>query len=121
MDTRAPSDQIEMVLYLQEVPGWVTGGVVTPRCVRFEIIPALGAKVISVVRLSEELALRLGDRRDGLDRVRGVGWRDRHWTSYLSPNSSPFTGIGLTWIQGVFHPLLEEGSGAQREGGDSVD
>lgn len=54
--------QIEMVLYSHRVPGRVMGGVVTPRWVRFEIIPALGAKVSSMVRLSEELALRLGSR-----------------------------------------------------------
>ncbi len=51
-----------MVLYSHKVSGRVTGGVVTPRWVRFEIIPALGAKVGSVMRLSEEIALRLGSR-----------------------------------------------------------
>ena len=35
---------------------------VTPRWVRFGVIPVPGAKVSSMVRLSEELALRLGSR-----------------------------------------------------------
>ncbi len=42
------ADQIEVVLYSHKVSGRVTGGVVTPCWVRFEIIPALGAKVGSV-------------------------------------------------------------------------
>ncbi len=54
------ADQIEMVLHSHKVPGRVLGGVVTPRWVRFEVVPALGAKVSSVARLSEEIALRLG-------------------------------------------------------------
>jgi len=56
------ADQIEMVLYSHKVPGRVLGGVVTPRWVRFEVLPALGAKVSSIARLSEEIALRLGSR-----------------------------------------------------------
>jgi S-DNA-T family DNA segregation ATPase FtsK/SpoIIIE len=54
------ADQIEMVLHSHKVPGRVLGGVVTPRWVRFEVVPALGAKVSSMARLSEEIALRLG-------------------------------------------------------------
>jgi S-DNA-T family DNA segregation ATPase FtsK/SpoIIIE len=54
------ADQIEMVLYSHKVPGRVLGGVVTPRWVRFEVMPALGARISSIVRLSEEMALRLG-------------------------------------------------------------
>ena len=64
------ADQIEMVLYSHKVPGRVLGGVVTPRWVRFEVMPALGAKVSQVVRLSEEIALRLGS---GGVRVRRQG------------------------------------------------
>ena len=64
------ADQIEMVLYSHKVPGRVLGGVVTPRWVRFEVMPALGARVSSVVRLSEEIALRLGS---GGVRVRRQG------------------------------------------------
>jgi S-DNA-T family DNA segregation ATPase FtsK/SpoIIIE len=54
------ADQIEMVLYSHKTPARVLGGVVTPRWVRFEVMPALGAKVSSIARLSEEIALRLG-------------------------------------------------------------
>jgi S-DNA-T family DNA segregation ATPase FtsK/SpoIIIE len=64
------ADQIEMVLYTHKVPGRVLGGVVTPRWVRFEVMLALGAKVSSMVRLSEEIALRLGS---GGVRVRRQG------------------------------------------------
>lgn len=64
------ADQIEMVLYSHKVPGRVLGGVVTPRWVRFEVAPALGARISSVVRLSEEIALRLGS---GGVRVRRQG------------------------------------------------
>ena len=56
------ADQIEMVLYWHKVPGRVLGGVVTPRWVRFEVMPALGAKVNQIAHLSEEIALRLGSR-----------------------------------------------------------
>jgi S-DNA-T family DNA segregation ATPase FtsK/SpoIIIE len=54
------ADQIEMVLYSHKVPGRVLGGVVTPRWVRFDVMPALGAKINRIVQLSEEMALRLG-------------------------------------------------------------
>jgi S-DNA-T family DNA segregation ATPase FtsK/SpoIIIE len=64
------ADQIEMVLYSHKVPGRVLGGVVTPRWVRFEIVPALGSKVSGMARLSEEIALRLGS---GGVRVRRQG------------------------------------------------
>ena len=66
------ADQIEMVLYSHKVPGRVLGGVVTPRWVRFEVVPALGSKVNGVARLSEEIALRLGS---GGVRVRRQGGR----------------------------------------------
>ena len=54
------ADQIEMVLQTHRVPGRVTGGTVTPRWIRYEVTPALGSKVTSIVKLSEEFALRLG-------------------------------------------------------------
>src|SRR5512143_1077773 len=54
------ADQIEMVLYSHKTPARVTGGAVTPRWVRFEVMPALGAKISSIAHLSEEIALRLG-------------------------------------------------------------
>jgi S-DNA-T family DNA segregation ATPase FtsK/SpoIIIE len=66
------ADQIETVLYSHKVPARVLGGVVTPRWVRFEVLPALGARVNSIARLSEEIALRLGS---GGVRVRRQGGR----------------------------------------------
>lgn len=54
------ADQIEMVLQTHRSPGRVTGGTVTPRWVQYQITPALGSKVLSIVKLSEEFALRLG-------------------------------------------------------------
>jgi S-DNA-T family DNA segregation ATPase FtsK/SpoIIIE len=56
------ADRIEQVLRAHRVPGRVLGGVVTPRWVRFEVVPALGARINNVARLSEELALWLGSR-----------------------------------------------------------
>ncbi len=54
------SDQIELVLHTHKVAGKVVGGVVTPRWIRFQILPALGTKVASIVKLSEEIAMGLG-------------------------------------------------------------
>jgi S-DNA-T family DNA segregation ATPase FtsK/SpoIIIE len=54
------ADQIELVLQSHRVPGYVTGGVVTPRWVRFQVMPSLGARISSIVKLSEEIALSLG-------------------------------------------------------------
>lgn len=54
------ADQIEIVLHTHKVPAWVTGGVVTPRWVRYQVRPELGAKISRIAGLAEELALRLG-------------------------------------------------------------
>ena len=54
------ANQIELVLQMHRVPGRVTGGVVTPRWVRYQVTPGLGARVSAMVKLSEEIALRLG-------------------------------------------------------------
>ena len=53
------ADRIEAVLSLHQVPARVTGGTVTPRWVRFQVLPALGAKVSRIRNLSEELAAAL--------------------------------------------------------------
>jgi S-DNA-T family DNA segregation ATPase FtsK/SpoIIIE len=66
------ADQIEMVLTSHRVPARVTGGLVTPRWVRFELVTALGARVGKIVNLSEELALRLGSRHCRVRRQHGV-------------------------------------------------
>ena len=39
------ADRIEAVLALHKIPARVTGGTVTPRWVRFQVLPAVGAKL----------------------------------------------------------------------------
>jgi len=53
------ADRIEAVLALHKVPARVTGGTVTPRWVRFQVLPAIGAKISRIKGLSEELAAAL--------------------------------------------------------------
>jgi len=53
------ADRIEAVLTLHKVPARVTGGTVTPRWVRFQVLPAVGAKISRIKNLSEELAAAL--------------------------------------------------------------
>jgi S-DNA-T family DNA segregation ATPase FtsK/SpoIIIE len=54
------ADRIEMVLASHKVPARVTGGIVTPRLVRFHVTTPLGVTVRKVAGLSEEIALSLG-------------------------------------------------------------
>jgi S-DNA-T family DNA segregation ATPase FtsK/SpoIIIE len=60
-----------MVLASHKVPARVTGGIVTPRLVRFHLTTPLGVTVRKVASLSEEIALSLGapscriQRREG--------------------------------------------------------
>ncbi|HEY86095.1 MAG TPA: AAA family ATPase [Chloroflexi bacterium] len=54
------ADQIEMVLHSHRTPARVTGGTVTPRWVRYQVTPAIGARINAISKLSEEIALRLG-------------------------------------------------------------
>jgi S-DNA-T family DNA segregation ATPase FtsK/SpoIIIE len=53
------ADRIEMVLDMHKIPARVTGGTVTPRWIRFQVLPAVGAKISKIKRLSEELAAAL--------------------------------------------------------------
>lgn len=53
------ADRIEAVLSVHKVPARVTGGTVTPRWVRFQVLPAVGAKISKIKRLNEELAAAL--------------------------------------------------------------
>jgi S-DNA-T family DNA segregation ATPase FtsK/SpoIIIE len=53
------ADRIEAVLTVNKVPARVTGGTVTPRWVRFQVLPAVGAKISKIKGLSEELATAL--------------------------------------------------------------
>ena len=54
------ADHIEEVLDQHSVAGRVTGGLVTPRLVRFHLETALGTKVRKVSALNEEIAMALG-------------------------------------------------------------
>ncbi len=54
------ADRIEMVLASHKVPARVTGGIITPRLVRYQLTTPLGVKVGKVAGLSEEIALSLG-------------------------------------------------------------
>lgn len=54
------ADQIEIVLQNHRASGQVVGGVVTPRWIRYRIVPTLNVKVAAILKLSEEIALRLG-------------------------------------------------------------
>jgi S-DNA-T family DNA segregation ATPase FtsK/SpoIIIE len=53
------SDRIEAVLRHHKVPGRVTGGTVTPRWIRFKVLPAMGSRISRIKGLSEELAAAL--------------------------------------------------------------
>ncbi len=54
------AERIEMVLASHKVPSHVYRGTVTPRFVRFELVPSVGTKVSRVKGLGEEIALSLG-------------------------------------------------------------
>jgi S-DNA-T family DNA segregation ATPase FtsK/SpoIIIE len=53
------ANRIEAVLSLHKIPARVTGGTVTPRWVRFQILPMIGAKISKIKGLNEELAAAL--------------------------------------------------------------
>ncbi len=53
------ADRIEMVLQAHKAPAQVTRGIVTPRAVRFDLLPAPTTRVQRVQALAEELALAL--------------------------------------------------------------
>jgi S-DNA-T family DNA segregation ATPase FtsK/SpoIIIE len=53
------ADRIEAVLTLNKVNARVTGGTVSPRWVRFQVLTAVGAKISRIKNLSEELAAAL--------------------------------------------------------------
>jgi S-DNA-T family DNA segregation ATPase FtsK/SpoIIIE len=54
------ADQIEYLLARHRLPARVTGGTVTPRTVRFQVVPGPGTKLRRFFELTEELALILG-------------------------------------------------------------
>jgi S-DNA-T family DNA segregation ATPase FtsK/SpoIIIE len=65
------ADLIEMVLASHKVPARVTGGIVTPRLVRYHLTTPLGVKVGKVASLSEEIALSLGASSCRVQRCEG--------------------------------------------------
>jgi S-DNA-T family DNA segregation ATPase FtsK/SpoIIIE len=54
------SDRIEAVLAQHKVAARVTGGLVSPRWIQFQVLPALGERISKIKALAEELALALG-------------------------------------------------------------
>ena len=56
----AQADQLEAVLMSHKIHATIEGGTVTPRLVRFRLLPGAGVKIAQIARLSEELALALG-------------------------------------------------------------
>jgi S-DNA-T family DNA segregation ATPase FtsK/SpoIIIE len=54
------ANQIEMVLASYQLPGRISGGLVTPLITRFQFIPQLGTRLSRLKNVSEELALSLG-------------------------------------------------------------
>lgn len=54
------ADRIESVLAIHHAPARVTGGRVTPRTIRFHVLPAATTKISRVENLAEEIALALG-------------------------------------------------------------
>lgn len=56
------SDRIEAVLAWHKVRSRVTGGTVTPRYIKFDLITQIGTKVSKVAALAEEIAMELNAR-----------------------------------------------------------
>jgi len=56
------SNSIEAVLARHKVPSRVTGGTVTPRFIKFNLVTQIGTKVSKVSSLAEEIAMELGAR-----------------------------------------------------------
>jgi S-DNA-T family DNA segregation ATPase FtsK/SpoIIIE len=53
------ADRIEAVMSLHKIPARVTGGTVTPRWIRFQVLPMVGTRISKIKGLSEELAAAL--------------------------------------------------------------
>lgn len=58
----AQADRIEAVLARHQVVVQVTGGLITPRFVQFQVSTHLGTKINKIASLAEEIALALGCR-----------------------------------------------------------
>lgn len=53
-------NRIEAVFASHRIPARVTGGTVTPRWIRYDVLPALGTRIGAITGLAEELAAALG-------------------------------------------------------------
>jgi S-DNA-T family DNA segregation ATPase FtsK/SpoIIIE len=53
------ANRIEALLMLHKVPARVTGGSVTPRWIRFNVLPAMGARISKIRNMNEEFAAAL--------------------------------------------------------------
>lgn len=54
------ANQIEAVLASHKIKAHIWGGTVTPRLIRFHLIPTLDTRLSHITRLAEEMALSLG-------------------------------------------------------------
>lgn len=54
------ADRIEATLVQYHAPARITGGIVGPRLVSFDLAPAVGIRVNAIARLDQELALNVG-------------------------------------------------------------
>ena len=59
----AQADRIEAILALHKAPGQVMSGIVCPRFVQYQVIPAAAVKLNKFSALSEEIALALNCKR----------------------------------------------------------
>jgi S-DNA-T family DNA segregation ATPase FtsK/SpoIIIE len=66
------ADHLEQIFAQHRVPGYVTGGTVTPRFVQYQFVAAQNVKVKRMVNLSEEVALALGCRTVRIYRHQGA-------------------------------------------------
>ncbi|MBI1877677.1 MAG: hypothetical protein HYR94_05510 [Chloroflexi bacterium] len=100
------ADQIELVLTSHRVSGRVTGGVVTPRWVSYQVLPDITTKVSRIMALSEELALRLGaqgvrvSRQGAAVQVDVPRQESRWYLLILKATASTPSPRSTNWVEG---------------------
>jgi S-DNA-T family DNA segregation ATPase FtsK/SpoIIIE len=65
------ADRIEAVLAHHSIDARVSGGAISPRWIRFNVLPELGTKINKVKALTEEIALALDVPRVRVSRISG--------------------------------------------------
>jgi S-DNA-T family DNA segregation ATPase FtsK/SpoIIIE len=65
------ADRIEAVLAHHHIEARVAGGAISPRWIRFSVLPMLGTKISKVKALTEEIALALDVPRVRVSRISG--------------------------------------------------